>query len=555
MTNSFSSQQRLKAIQQMQEQTFDVVIIGGGITGAGAARDAASRGLSVALVEASDFASGTSSRSSKLIHGGIRYLENLEFGLVFEALSERQRLFEIAPHLVHPLNFLIPLYTGGRVPPWKMDAGLWLYDALSLFEAPELHEFWSAKELAHEFPSLQQNQLLGGFSYSDAYMDDDRLVLETLRSAHSLGAVAANYVSARKALFNHERVSGIECVDQFSQKSFVLKGKSFIGSVGPWTDLLGENLLGPWKKMLRPSKGVHLTFLRERLPLKTAVVMGAESRIVFGIPRHEMVIVGTTDTDFFGDPSTVKTERSDVEYLLKVANQYFPGAQLTEKDIVASYAGVRPLIDDGASTESKTSREHLIWNDPRGITFVAGGKYTTYRNMAEQTIDHLMQSWSIEERAKYRNSGTVTALNPLITPELFERAKAQADEIAKRHKVSPSLVAALAERHGLEAEHILKNGLNDLRPLGIFANEDELLWSLEALHAIQETMCLSLTDFYFRRSPLVLARADHGIPLLKVLAPVMARALGWSMHEQEDQINALQKQLNRELGWKLTQTS
>lgn len=552
---SFSNEERQRALQKMHQEIFDLVIVGGGITGAGVARDATSRGMKVALIEARDFASGTSSRSSKLIHGGIRYLENFEFGLVFEALSERQRLFDMAPHLVHPLQFLIPLYKGGRVPPWKMGLGMWAYDALSLFEAPQLHSHLSPREIQAEFPAIQQKDLLGAYSYCDAYMDDDRLVFETLRSAHRGGATCANYVASHRAEITDGKVTALICEDLHSFKNFKLRGRHFVGSVGPWTDILGQEIFHEWKKVLRPSKGVHLTFLRERLPLPQAVVMAAESRIVFGIPRHEMVIIGTTDTDYSGDPANVTTTREDVDYLLRVANQYFPGAQLTEKDIVASYAGVRPLVDDGSQTESKTSREHMIWTDARNITFVAGGKYTTYRNMAEQTVDEVLAHGPIEERIRFGRPQTVAPLNPLVTKELWERSRNEISNIAARSRVSNEVVGALVERHGLEAESILERGLPRLRSQESIRTDEELLWSLEALHAIHETMCLSLTDFYFRRTPLILARRDHGRPLLKALAEAMGAVLKWSSAEREEQINAVQKQLDHELGWKLTHSS
>jgi glycerol-3-phosphate dehydrogenase len=419
-----SIQDRQSSLAKMREETFDLAIIGGGINGAGVARDAASRGMKVALVEAKDFASGTSSRSSKLIHGGIRYLENLEFGLVFEALSERQLLFEIAPHLVHPLRFMIPIYKGGRVPAWKMRMGMWIYDALSLFEAPELHTFLDPHETELEMPALQTHQLEGVLAYYDAYMDDDRLVLETMRSARALGAEIASYTKVTGAQTGADgKIVALKCEDTLTRQTFDLKARHFIGGAGPWTDKLGLDLFKDWKKMLRPSKGVHLTFRRERFPLKDAVVMGAESRIVFAIPRHEMVIVGTTDTDYSGDPGQVRTEKEDVRYLLQVIERYFPGVKISHGDIVGCYAGVRPLIDDGAKTESKTSREHSIWTDPRGITFVAGGKYTTYRNMARQTVDVALHSFTSEDQAKFAHSNTEVPLNPLVSEVLLERAK------------------------------------------------------------------------------------------------------------------------------------
>lgn len=532
------------AIQKMMSDEFDLAIIGGGITGAGVARDAASRGLKVALIEARDFASGTSSRSSKLIHGGIRYLENLEFGLVFEALSERQRLFEMAPHLVHPLRFMIPIYKTGRVPAWKMGLGMMAYDALSLYEAPELHRFFDPSEMLNEIPELQRQSLEGGFSYSDAYMDDDRLVHETLRSARAFGAVIANYVKATGAIFEGDQVRGLECEDVESGRRFKIQARRVVSSVGPWTDRLGQSLFKGWKPTMRPSKGVHLTFLRERFPLKDAVVMGAEKRIVFAIPRHEMVIVGTTDTDFNLDPSQVRTETEDVDYLLKVIHQYFPGMNITARDIVGCYAGVRPLIDDGAESESKTSREHAIWTEPHGVTFVAGGKYTTYRNMAEQTVHEVLRHLPIEERVRYGVTQTLQPLNPLIDENLWPRALSECAQWVAGSNIPPRVARVLAERHGFEGRRIMWNAQAVL-PENI--SGEEWLWCAEALHAVEQTMCVHLSDFYFRRTPLVLSRRDHGIPFAAAVARVMAEPLGWDKTKQLEEINALQNQLSWEL--------
>jgi len=544
MQPTLSFRDRAHSIKQMEQEYFDLAIIGGGITGAGIARDAASRGMRVALIEAKDFASGTSSRSSKLIHGGIRYLENLEFGLVFEALSERQHLFEMAPHLVHPLRFLIPIYKTGRVPAWKMGLGMMAYDALSLFEAPELHQFYDPAELKNELPLIQSKDLSGGFSYSDAYMDDDRLVLETLRSARSHGAEMANYVKAVGAVMDNGRVRGIECTDMEGNHTFVLSARHIVSSVGPWTDRVGQTLFKDWKRMMRPSKGVHLTFHKDRFPLKDAVVMGAENRIVFAIPRHEMVIVGTTDTDFSLDPSQVRTENEDVDYLLKVVEKYFPGAGIQAHDIVGCYAGVRPLIDDGAQSESKTSREHAIWTEPHGVTFVAGGKYTTYRNMAQQVVECILHQMGIEERIRFQHTRTLEPLNPLVTPELWARAKVEQATWASSTGIHPGITARLADRHGLEGRTILSDGIFERLRSG---NSEEWLWCAEALHAVDNTMCMHLSDFYFRRSPLVLSRRDHGIPFSKAIAETMAARLGWNKTRELEEINALQNQLTWEL--------
>ncbi|MCJ8276257.1 MAG: glycerol-3-phosphate dehydrogenase/oxidase, partial [Bdellovibrionales bacterium] len=370
-------------------------------TGAGVARDAASRGMKVALVEANDFASGTSSRSSKLVHGGIRYLENFEFGLVFEALAERSLLFEMAPHLVHPLRFVIPIYKSSRVGFWKMAAGMWLYDLLALFETPQMHEALSVTETHKRLPELDESEMTGAFEYSDAYMDDDRLVIETLRDAQRMGVDSANYTEVISAQKKGDSVESLTVKDKVSGKEFKIKAKQVMTSVGPWTDIFGDHIFEDWKKRLRPTKGVHITFARERFPVSRAVVMAVEKRIIFVIPRHEMVIVGTTDTDFKDDPVNVTTQQEDVSYILQAIDKYFPDLGIKQDDIIACYSGVRPLVNDGSESEGKTSREHSIFDHGDNLSFVAGCKYTTYRKMSEDCVDFVLNMMDFNERMSF----------------------------------------------------------------------------------------------------------------------------------------------------------
>lgn len=555
---SFSYQKRLENIEKMKSESFDLLIIGGGITGAGVARDAASRGMKVALVEADDFGSGTSSRSSKLIHGGIRYLENLEFGLVFEALRERRNLFEIAPHLVHPLRFHLPLYEGGRVGMFKLGLGMWFYDALSLFEAPMMHERLSKKESLERAPMLREKGLLGAYVYSDAYMDDDRLVVETLRSADRYGALSVNYVKATGGNLENEKLTSVIVKDVLGGNEFSIQAKHFISTVGPWTDLVGSAILGEWKKKLRPSKGIHITLKRDRLPLNEAVVMISddEKRIVFGIPRHEMIIIGTTDTDFPQDPSQVTSTREDIDYLLSIANSYFPNAQITEDDIMASYSGVRPLVDDGADEESKTSREHLIFSDPRNMTFVTGGKYTTYRSMAEETVVAALENFSLEDKVRFSKPNTLEPLNPLASSERLHRAKLEVHKISRERGLSEGTIERLIDRHGQEAELILERYLppNSKGGRGLTqSSEEALMWELEAKHAIHETMCLRLIDFYLRRVPLFLSRQEHGLILADHLSRVFKNELGWSDAQRAEEVSLIYKHLETEMGWRANQ--
>jgi glycerol-3-phosphate dehydrogenase len=545
MKQSFSLEDRNRGLSKMAGGEFDLLVIGGGINGAGVARDAASRGMKVALVEASDFASGTSSRSSKLIHGGIRYLENFEFHLVFEALSERTLLFAMAPHLVHPLRFVLPLYEDSRVGMFKMGLGMMLYDVLSSFDAPENHERLNAKRSLERVPLLQANGLAGSYVYSDAYMDDDRLVIETLRDAQRKGALCANYASMIEPLWEGERVCGARVRDEMSGQIIEVKARHIICTLGPWTDIFGKKILKEWQPIMRPSKGTHITLDRRRLPLQDAIVMAAEKgdRIVFAIPRHDMIILGTTDTDYLGDPRDVHADAQDVEYLLEVAERYFPGAKLTRQDILATYAGVRPLVNDGSKTESKVSREHTIFTDPRNITFVVGGKYTTYRRMAEQTVEKALESFGLEDRVRFGLNDTRTPLNPDVDMDLYQRSLRQVTRWSQEFGIEINFVQALVERLGPEAEASLAT----LKNYYLISQDCELAyWQTLASHAIENTMCCHIVDFYLRRTPLFLGQRDHGARFLRGVLEVFRKHLHWSEDQEVQEQKAWEKMVAKE---------
>lgn len=546
----FSFEERKRNLQKMETEVFDLAIIGGGINGAGVARDAASRGMTVALIEANDFASGTSSRSSKLIHGGIRYLEHLDFHLVFEALSERHLLFDLAPTLVHPLRFVLPIYEDSRVGMLKMGLGMWLYDGLSLFEAPQLHERLRPDQTLKRLPVLKSQGLRGAYVYSDAYMDDDRLTLETLRSANELGACCANFVKATGSETKEGLLTGIICEDQMAvqgtHQRFVLRAHHFVSTVGPWSDQLAESLFGEgeWKKILRPSKGIHFTLRKERLNLPQAVVMAAdrEERIVFGIPHHDMVIIGTTDTNYQGDLDQVYSDKEDVTYLLQIVGEYFPGAKIIADDIVMTYAGVRPLVDDGSSNEGSTSREHLIIKDHRNLTLVAGGKYTTYRKMSEEVVATALESFALEKQVQFSHPQTKVPLNTLASVENLSRSRIWIDKWQRQTEISKEDLSWLVERHGLEVEDLLHF---------VESSDCELSrWEIEAYFAINQTMCLNLVDFYLRRTPLILAFKDHGLEHIETLSQFFTSQLGWSESERQSQIQGVKDHLARELGWR-----
>lgn len=531
----FNAHSRKDALESAQQDEFDLLIVGGGINGAGVARDAAMRGLRVLLLEACDFAFGTSSRSSKLVHGGIRYLENFEFGLVHEALMERRHLLQMAPHMVHPLRFLIPVYKSSRVGLLKMEAGMILYDLLSFFEAPKVHEFLRVRTTLLREPTLKSEGLSGSVVYSDAYMEDDRLVIETLRSAHREGAQIANYVTV-EGCDKSSQGYVVRAVDNLTAKKYSIKARHVVGCVGPWTDIFGVKTNPQWKPVLRPTKGIHLLFPREKIPVHQAIVMAVQERIVFVIPREDVVIVGTTDTDFKEDPSQVSVSVEDVDYLLKTTNDYFPNLNLKKSDVISCYSGVRPLVQDGSGTEGKTSREHEIFTPEPHLTLVAGGKYTTYRSMAKEIVDVCLRSFSFDERMSLKTADTTQPLNPAATVAKLERLRFQMESLAEESGFSQKVVEYLIKRRGEEAIIVL-NLMKQMKS----GQEFERMWQAEAQFCIHYEMCLNLVDFYCRRSPLFLFHQDHGRSLAPLIAPLFAPT------SPEGQIEQLQKKIAFEL--------
>jgi glycerol-3-phosphate dehydrogenase len=387
--------------EEMWEQVpeeVDVVVIGGGITGAGIVRDAARRGLRVVLFEQNDIAYGTSSRSSKLIHGGLRYLESYEFSLVFESVSERRVILDLAPHLVNPLAFLFPVYQGARKSLRMISAGMWLYDGLALFRSPKRHKTLKPGEVAEEEPILRQEGLQGAPVYYDCSTDDARLTLETVIDAVRNGGIAVSWARV-DALTKTEqgRVSGVVVRNIRDGSLREVKAHAVINATGPWTDDVLA-MSGPrTSKMLRPTKGIHIVVERDRLPVEHAVVLfhPTDARVLFALPWGERTYVGTTDTDYDGLPGQEYATLEDVDYLIAAANHYFPNNRIHRDDVISTWSGLRPLIapeaEVGDMSESQVSREHQIHIGEDGLITIAGGKLTTYRKMAKECVDTAVQ--------------------------------------------------------------------------------------------------------------------------------------------------------------------
>ncbi|WP_116124236.1 glycerol-3-phosphate dehydrogenase/oxidase [Lewinella sp. IMCC34183] len=386
-----ASAARRRVLDQLANQSFDLVVIGGGITGAGVALDAASRGLSVALIERSDFASGTSSKSTKLIHGGLRYLKNLEIGLVREVGQERAVVHKLAPHLVRPEKMLLPLVEGGSLGKLSTSMALWVYDFLADVGGDDKRVMLSKEETLELEPLLREDILKGGGFYAEYRTDDARLTIENVKTAMEKGAVAANYVEATDFVYDDERqIEAVRCRDRFTGEELVLRCAHVISSAGPWVDDLRKIDHSMNHKRLFLSKGVHIVVARERLPLQHACYFDvADGRMLFAIPRLRSTYIGTTDTPYTGDPNAVPVYLEDVEYLLDATNAIFPTVDLTVADVESSWAGVRPLIFEEGKEAGEMSRKDEIFESESGLLSIAGGKLTGYRKMAERVVDRL----------------------------------------------------------------------------------------------------------------------------------------------------------------------
>jgi len=421
---------RAAAHARLASETCDLLIIGGGINGAGIARDAALRGLSVALIERDDFASGTSSRSSRLIHGGVRYLEHGFLHLVFEASRERRTLLRIAPHLVTPLKFTWPVYRGARLPRWKILAGLWLYDVLALFRNVGRHRALSADGVGDAEPMLKTQALAGGASYFDAATDDVLLTLSNVVDAHAAGAVVLNHAEVSELVVENGRAAGATVRDRLSGASVTVRARAVVNAAGPWTDAISKLESPASGGAVLGTKGTHVAVPRERVGNRGAVTMlsPTDGRVMFVLPAGEQTIIGTTDTETDESPDEVRASRADVQYLLDAANAYFPAAKLTPDDVVAAWAGIRPLIASGNTrSPAQASREHAIATGPRGVIQVTGGKLTTYRAMSEEVVN-------VVQKRLGRPLTPASTSTRMLPPVAREFACSVADVLVRRTK-------------------------------------------------------------------------------------------------------------------------
>jgi len=533
-TPAFSFHTREQNIQRLESEEFDFLIVGGGITGAGVAWDASSRGYKVALVEKDDFAQGTSSRSSKLIHGGLRYLENYEFGLVFEALTERTYLMENCPHLVRPLPFYMPVYEDSPHSSYLLSAGMWFYDLLSTFRAPALHQKISRGTTLRMIPGMKKDGLVCSFKYYDASMWDDALTIDVLSKAQQLGACVVSRTKALKPTYDSDKkitsmTVQTENYGKSGSKSINVKFKKLIVCAGVWTDEVGKSLAADdWKPWLAPSRGTHIVFSLDRFPIPGAVTMQIEDgRIAFAIPRPDygpgITIVGTTDGPAPANPDKVEDDQADIAadqtYLLTLLSKYFPDLKLTDKDVINHYIGIRPLVrpdrghsGEGAKNLQKVSREHTIDHGPGDSVIVAGGKYTTFRKMAEQIVDFATHG------TERREPQTHDTLFPPALPAAIQRAR----EVARGK--GWSVPEKLIERYGAAALEIYQIDL-DSCDQSIQSPDGFPMLEAQFRYAVRHQMVMKVEDFIRRRQPLYLCRQDHGASWYPLLEKALADEL------------------------------
>jgi glycerol-3-phosphate dehydrogenase len=532
------ARERSMMLGRLASERFDVLVIGGGITGAGAALDAASRGLRVALVEARDLASGTSSRSSKLIHGGLRYLEQRDFKLVYEALHERDLLVsKLAPHLVKPVSFLYPLYRKVVERPY-VGAGLALYDAMEGTRRPvPHHKHLTARGALRLAPALSPERLAGAMRYYDAQVDDARYTLTVARTAAAHGAVVATRVSAvsvvRSASGSGERVVGARVRDEETGRSFEVSAEAVVVCAGVWTDLVHELAGVRAGYRVRMSKGVHIVVPRSAVDADTGLILRTEKSVLFFIPWGERWIVGTTDTDFSGDRAEPVATQEDVDYILAAANRVL-ARPLTHADVIAVYAGLRPLVAVPASAgkgakgfkpTTKLSREHVVDVPVPGLASIAGGKFTTYRLMARDVVDAAVASF--DRPVDRPVPGSVTGELPLLGADGLAGVRASVGRLAEDYEVPLSVVSHLIERYGTLAGEVLELIRADAslaRPLA----EGFPYLRAEVAYAVTCESALHVEDVLMRRMRLFIESADSGTGVAADVALIMGRLLGWS---------------------------
>lgn len=547
MVQLFSAFDRETIERNLQEEKFDLVIVGGGITGAGIALDATSRGMSVALVEMGDFASGTSSRSTKLVHGGLRYLQQFEIKEVADLGKERAIVYENGPHVTTPEWMMLPFHKGGNMGKTTASFGIRLYDYLAGVKKNERRKILSAKETLAKNPFVKKDGLKGSGYYVEYRTDDARLTIEVMKKAVELGANAINYTKAEHFLYDdNKQVVGVTVTDRLSGKAYDIKGHRVINAAGPWVDKVRKLDYATNNKHLRLTKGIHLVIDKQKFPMEQAVYFDTpDGRMVFAIPRDKKVYVGTTDTVYDEAVINPKALESDHNYVIKAINYMFPDVHITEKDIESSWAGVRPLIYEEGKDPSEISRKDEVWFSESGLITMAGGKLTGYRKMAEKLLDDVSKSLAKETGKKYKPvqtkhlpiSGGDIGGSEQLEAFLSKKAKEgnnrfgwtleEGREMAKRFGSNIDQLFTYAQEHKEQNETTLPNSLY-----------------AELRYSIQHEAVTTPIDFLLRRTGYLLFDMPYLLEWKDAVVDEMAKQFHWSDDVKQTYIEELNIQIN-----------
>ncbi|TXG92583.1 glycerol-3-phosphate dehydrogenase [Rhodococcus rhodnii] len=530
---------RARTWERLQKEHFDVVVIGGGVVGCGAALDAATRGLKVALVEARDFASGTSSRSSKMFHGGLRYLEQFEFGLVREALRERElSLTTLAPHLVKPLRFLFPIEHRVWERPY-IAAGIFLYDRMGGATSVPAQKHLTRSGALRLAPALRRDALVGGIQYYDTVVDDARHTMTVARTAAQYGATVRTSTQVVGFLKEADRISGVQVRDVETGRVAEVQASVVINATGVWTDEIQALSRGRGRFRVRASKGVHIVVPRDRIVSDAAIILRTEKSVLFVIPWGSHWIIGTTDTDWNLDLAHPAATRADIDYILEHVNTVLV-TPLVPDDIEGVYAGLRPLLAGESDETSKLSREHAVARVAPGLVAIAGGKYTTYRVMGKDAVDVAAQDIPL------RVADSVTEKVPLVGADGYFALANQTARLGERYGVHPYRVRHLLDRYGSLIDDVL-GAADDAPELLEPITDAPSYLQVEAVYAATAEGALHLDDILARRTRIAIEYAHRGMNCAEQVAALVAPVLGWSDEQREFEVQTYLARVRAEI--------
>lgn len=536
----FSAGHRQLRETQLKEETFDLFVIGGGITGAGIALDAVTRGLKVALADMQDFAEGTSSRSTKLVHGGLRYLKQLELKEVSELGRERAIVFENGPHVTTPVWMLLPFYKGGTFGPFTTSLGLKVYDVLAGVKKGERRYMLSAAETMAREPLVKKDGLLGGGIYVEYRTDDARLTIEVLKAAATNGAIAMNYLKVVAIQSDNLAFTKVIVEDQLTGEQYSVRTKKVVNAAGPWVDDVRKLDNSQGNKHLILSKGVHLVFDGADFPLQQAIYFDTEDgRMVFAIPRAGKTYVGTTDTFYDGDPLDMKVTADDKNYLLEAIHYMFPQLEMTDQKIESAWAGVRPLIHEEGKGPSEISRKDEIWQSESGVITIAGGKLTGYRKMAEKIVDLVVKQLNEEFKKNYGKS--ITKHFPISGGDIsgskfFDSYVKKRTTKGQQLGLTEEQSSYLARFYGTNVDKVflyVSEAKGNLPPI-VYG---------QLYYAMNEESTSTACDFFMRRTGALLFDIHYVNQFKELVVDEMAHYLGWTMEEKRNNFTQLQRAL------------